>query len=66
MLGWLQRTIACAVCFGPTDAPMAQGLEFSILFLIVLTYGLIGTGAGFVAWRWRRRTREDGRLAEKS
>ena len=54
MPGIFERALACAVCFGPTDAPMAQGLEWSIVFMIGLTYGLIGGGAGFVIWRRRQ------------
>lgn len=45
---------ACPVCFGETDAPIADGLGASILFLIAVTYLLILSGA-VMLWRARRR-----------
>lgn len=50
---------ACAVCFGETDSPMARGAEFSILFMLVVTYVVIGGGvAAFLALRIRARRNE--------
>lgn len=47
---------ACATCFGATDSPMAQGVDLSILFMLVVTYGVIGGGvAAFLALRIRAR-----------
>ncbi len=49
---------ACPVCFGETDAPIADGLGASIFFLIGVTYLLILSG-GVMLWRARRRALEN-------
>ena len=47
---------ACTVCFGETDSPMARGAEVSILFMLGVTYVVIGGGvAAFLALRFRAR-----------
>ncbi|MDX1630390.1 MAG: hypothetical protein R3234_00875 [Thermoanaerobaculia bacterium] len=46
---------ACAVCYGSAEGEMIDGARASVLFLLGLTYLLLGGGIGlvFVA---RRRT----------
>lgn len=43
---------ACPVCYGETDSPMAAAADASILFMAILTYGLIiSAGVAFVLIR---------------
>ena len=57
VLGVAEPAMACPVCFGESDSPMAQGMNNGIFFLL----GVIGTvQIGFVALfvSFRRRGRE--------
>jgi len=46
VLGAAEPAMACPVCFGQSDSPMAQGMNNGIFFLL----GIIGTvQIGFVA-----------------
>ncbi len=48
--------LACAVCFGNSDSDMAHGVRLSVLFLLFLTYFVIGGGvAAFFYSRSRAR-----------
>jgi len=48
--------LACGVCFGNSDSAMAHGARLSVLFLLVLTYLVIGGGvAAFFHARSRAR-----------
>lgn len=48
--------LACGVCFGNSDSDMAHGARLSVLFLLVLTYLVIGGGvAAFFHSRSRAR-----------
>ena len=56
MLAVAAPVLACPVCFGESDAPIVQGAEMSILFMMGVTYTLIGSGvAAFFVLRRRRR-----------
>ena len=37
---------ACAVCYGAADDPMIDGTRLSVIFLLGLTYLLLGGGVG--------------------
>jgi len=57
VLGIAQPAMACPVCFGATDSPMAAGMNNGIFFLL----GIIGTvQIGFVALfvSFRRRGKD--------
>lgn len=56
------RVDACAVCFGKSDDPIVQGVEASVLFMVVLTYLLIMGGA-VVFFVLRHRSRQKQRRA---
>ena len=44
--------LACSVCWGATQDPVVHGTKVSIVFLLLLTYLLLGGGIGmFVAVR---------------
>jgi len=52
------EALACSVCFGDIDAPIGQSLRSSVLFLLGLTYVVIGGGAlGFFVARRRGQRR---------
>lgn len=58
-LATTSRVYACAVCFGNSDDPIVQGVEMSVLFMIVLTYLLIMGGAvAFFVLRHRSRQKQ--------
>jgi hypothetical protein len=53
---------ACATCYGDPEAPMTQGMNNAILFLIGIV-GLVYVGIGKVFLDFRRRAKK---LAEKA
>jgi hypothetical protein len=51
---------ACAVCYGRAEAPVLEGTRLSVVFLLVLTYLLLGGGvAGFLLRRRRAVERQN-------
>lgn len=49
MMGAIPPAWGCATCFGASDAPMAQGMNAGILFLLgVVGFVLSGLGVFFV------------------
>ena len=62
MLAAATSAFACTVCFGESDHPIVRGAEASVLFMVAVTYLLLGSGvAGFFLLRRRAR-----RLAEQN
>ncbi len=55
MLAVASTSLACPVCFGESDSPIIKGAEFSILFLMGVTYALIGGGFATVIFLRRRQ-----------
>ena len=53
---------ACATCYGAADAPMTQGMNNAILFLIGIV-GLVYVGIGKIFLDFRRRSKK---LSEKA
>jgi hypothetical protein len=49
------RASACAVCSGASDSPMAQGMNWGILTLLVVVTGVLG-GIAAVAVFFARRS----------
>jgi hypothetical protein len=46
---------ACAVCYGNAESPVIEGTKLSIVFMVALTYLLLGGGiAGFLLTRRHR------------
>ena len=39
--------LACAACYGQSDSPMAQGLNWGILSLLAVVVPVLGCIAGF-------------------
>lgn len=42
------QTLACSVCWGAAQDPVVHGTKLSIVFLLGLTYLLLGGGVGMV------------------
>lgn len=62
MLAGATSAFGCTVCFGESDHPIVKGAEASVLFMVIVTYGLLGSGVvSFILLRRRAR-----RLAEQS
>ena len=54
--------LACSVCFGAASAPVIDGMNFSILFMLALTYSVLG-GFGlffFQLFRGEQRAKKRG------
>ena len=49
--------LACSVCWGAAQDPVVHGTKLSIVFLLALTYLLLGGGVGMVLMV-RRRARK--------
>jgi len=45
---------ACAACYGQSDAPMAQGMNWGILSLLAVIVVVLGTVAAFFIYLARR------------
>jgi hypothetical protein len=45
VVSWL---LACSVCWGAAQDPVVHGTKLSIVFLLGLTYLLLGGGVGMV------------------
>jgi hypothetical protein len=44
----LTHLLACSVCWGASQEPVVHGTKLSIVFLLGLTYLLLGGGVGMV------------------
>lgn len=45
---------ACSVCYGAAESPVLDGMNWSILFMLGLTYLLLGSFAAFFFYLRRR------------
>ena len=45
---------ACATCFGQSDSPMAQGMNWGIFTLLGVIVAVLGTIAGFFIYLIRK------------
>jgi hypothetical protein len=46
--------LACPVCFGQSDSPMAQGVNMGIYFLLAVVVGVLAAFASFFVYLARR------------
>jgi hypothetical protein len=49
-----RAALACPVCFGQSDSPMAQGVNMGIYFLLAVVAGVLVAFAGFFIYLARR------------
>ena len=64
---WAMPSLACPVCFGDSDSPMAKAVNLSVVFMVIVTYVLIlGGVATVIALRLkaRRKMLEAGMLQD--
>ena len=52
--------LACSVCWGAAQDPVVHGTKLSIVFLLGLTYLLLGGGVGMVLLVRRKALRAAG------
>jgi hypothetical protein len=57
----LQSVLACPVCFGQSDSPMAVAMTTGIFFMLVMVVGVLAGFASFFVHLVRR-----ARLVEQS
>ena len=46
--------MACPVCFGASDAPMAKATNAGIMFMLVIVVGVLAGFASFIVYLIRR------------
>ena len=46
--------VACAVCFGDPASPLSLGLTMGVLFLLVVTVGILLSFSYFFFQLWKR------------
>jgi hypothetical protein len=71
-LGAPRAALACPVCFGDSDAPMANAMNMGILFMLIIVGGVLVAFASFFIHLIRRakladnglRPAESGRFGE--
>lgn len=49
-----RAALACSVCFGQSDSPLAKGTNMGIYFLLAVTVGVLGGFASFFVYLIRR------------
>jgi len=59
LLGAPRAALACPVCFGQSDAPMAKAMNMGIMLMLVVVVAVLGGFASFIVSLVRR-----ARLAE--
>jgi hypothetical protein len=59
----LTHLLACSVCWGASQDPVVHGTKLSIVFLLGLTYLLLGGGIGMVFIVRRKAIRAAGASA---
>ncbi len=47
--------LACSVCFGQSDSPLAQGTNMAIFFMLGVTGIMLASFAGFFIYLIRRK-----------
>lgn len=53
-LCWSLRASACAACFGRSDSPLAKGMNWGIITLLVFVLGLWAAFGSFFVFIARR------------
>ena len=54
VLGVPHAALACPVCFGQSDSPMAQGVTMGMYFLLAVVGGVLAAFATFFIYLARR------------
>lgn len=56
MLGTMKSAYACSVCFGDPNSAVTKAVKSGVLFLLVVTGGVLGA-MGWTFWSWAKRSR---------
>ena len=59
-----RAALACPVCFGQSDAPMAKAMNQGIMLMLVVIVGVLGAFASFIISLARRARRAETAAAE--
>ncbi len=51
----MMTMLACSVCFGQSDSPLAQGTNMAIFFMLGVTAVMLASFAGFFIYLVRRK-----------
>ena len=57
ILGAPRAALACPVCFGNSDSPMAVAMNMGIIVMLVVVAGVLGGFASFFIYLMRRAKR---------
>jgi hypothetical protein len=49
-----RAALACPVCFGQNDSPLAQAMNSGIIFMLVVVVGVLAAFASFFIYLMRR------------
>jgi hypothetical protein len=52
-----RAALACPVCFGDVNTPMAAAMNLGILFMLIIVAGVLGAFASFFIYLIRRARR---------
>jgi hypothetical protein len=55
MLAVPHVALACPVCFGASDSPLAQGTNMGVFFMLAVTVGMLAAFASFFIYLVRRK-----------
>ena len=47
--------LACSVCFGASDSPLAKGANMGIFFMLGVTFFMLGAFGSFIIYLIRRQ-----------
>jgi hypothetical protein len=54
LLGAPRVALACPVCFGQNDSPLAAAMNLGIVFMLVIVVGVLAAFASFFIYLMRR------------
>jgi hypothetical protein len=54
LLGVPRLALACPVCFGQSDAPLALAINMGVIAMLVVVAGMLGSFATFIVYLARR------------
>ena len=63
LLGVPRLALACPVCFGQSDAPLAQAINTGVIAMLVVVAGMLGSFATFIVYLARRARSIDAAAA---
>ena len=65
LVGVPRVALACPVCFGQSDAPMAKAMNQGIMLMLVVIVGVLGAFVSFIVSLARRARMAETAAAER-